>query len=299
MLTAMSRTLVIALCAIVLVPSCKKKARNEPAPPPAVASVDAGVKPRIPDPTAPDLGYEERRRKLLERGDPALMPTSPIPGTKPATPSTADLIKAVSKDVLMVGSIRVDLAKGTAELPAKVVVVDAPLEFIATTAWGKAYESMLSVTASAVELRLALTLLGFEGTVPDASGKIAPATAADSVMAELRVGDKQRPLGWYLIDRRAKKPLADAPWQVIGFRDSDRENALNVQELMTIVPKDHLAPLRLTVDVGNVYAGPDQGIVADPKKVPAAGTEVTLVLVRRAGAPAPPTPSPSVTGDPK
>lgn len=298
MLTAMSRTLVVALCAIVLVPGCKKKTRNEPAPP-AVAAVDAGQVSRIPPPTEPDVGYEERRRKLLERGNPEVMPTSPIPGTRPAAPSAAELVKAVSKDVLMVGSIRVDLAKGTAELPAKVVAVDAPLEYIATTPWGKAYESMLSVTATAVELRLALTLLGFEGTVPDASGKVASPTAADTVTAELRVGDKQRPLGWYLIDRRSKKPLADAAWQVIGFRESDRENALNVQELVTIIPRDHLAPLRLTVDVGNVYAGPDKGLVADPKKVPAAGSDVTLVLVRRPGAPAAPTPSPSMTGETK
>lgn len=288
----MSRTLVVALCATLLLPACKKQSRTEAAPPSPTA--DAGAVSTIPSPQAPDLGYEARRAELLKRGDPALMPTSPVQDPNARVETAADLVKAVSKDVLMVGKIRVDLAAGTAELPAKVVAVDAPLEYVAVTPWGKAYESMLTVDTTAVEVRLALTLLGFEGTMPDENGKVAAATAADSVTAALKIDGKQRPLSWYLIDRRVKKPLADVAWQVIGFRDNDRTAALNVLELMTLVPRDHLAPLRITIDVGNVYAGPDHGVVADPKKVPPAGTDVTLVLQRRPGSPPPKTPSPSV-----
>lgn len=295
MLQAMSRTLVVALCATFLVSACKKKARTDATPPPPAA--DAGAVSKIPSPTAPDLGYEERRAELLKRGDPAMMQPAPVYDEKVPEQTAADLVKAVSKDVLMVGAIRVDLAKGRAELPAKVVVVSAPLEYIMVSPWGKAYESMLTVTATVVELRLALTLLGLEGTMPDASGKVAAPTAADTVTAALRVDGKERPLAWFLIDRRVKKPLADAPWQVIGFRDADRNAALRTQELMTLVARDQLAPLRITTDVGNVYAGPDHGVVADPKKLPAAGTEVTLVLARRVDAPPSKAASPSVTGE--
>lgn len=292
--------LLAALCATLILPGCKKKARNDastPAPASASAAVDAGATARIPAPTAPDLDYEKRRAELLKRGDPALMPTNPVPDPN-ATPNTtpADLIKPVSKDVMMVGPIRVDLAKGTAEMPARVVAINAPLEYIAVTPWGKSYESMLTVMTNAVELRLALTLLGYEGTMPDAAGKVAAPTVADTVTASLRVDAKEKPIAWYLIDRRTKKPPVDVAWQVIGFRDRDRVDTLNSQELLTIVARDQRAPLRLTVDVGNVYAGPDEGIVADPKKAPAAGTEVTLVLARRPGAPPLQTPSPSVTG---
>ena len=293
----MSRLVAVALSAALLVPGCKKKARPEAAPPPPVS--DASVA-RIPSPTAPDLGYEARRAELLKRGDPALMPTNPVQDPNAPPPSNpADLIKPVGKDLLMVGPIKVDLAKGTAALPAKVVAVNAPLEYIAVSPWGKSYESMLTVTANNVELRLALTLLGYEGTMPDESHKVAAPTNADTVTASLRIGDKERPIGWYLIDRRTKKPPVDVAWQVIGFRNSDRNAALYMQELMTLVPRDYLAPLRLTIDVGNVYAGPDEGVIADPAKTPAAGTECTLVLQRRADAPSPKPPSPSITGGTK
>jgi len=288
----MSRTLVVALCATLLIPSCKKKSRTDATPPAPAA--DAGAVSKIPSPQAPDLGYEARRAELLKRGDPAMMQPAPVHDDKVPEQTAADLVKAVSKDVLMVGTIRVDLAKGTAEVPAKVVVVGAPLEYIIVSQWGKSYESMLSVAATVVELRLALTLLGYEGTMPDASGKVAAPTAGDTVTAALRIDGKEKPLSSFLIDRRAKKALAEAPWQVIGFRDNERTVALRTQELMTLVPRDYLAPLRIAIDVGNVYAGPDHGVVADPKKLPAVGSDVTLVLARRVDAPPPKAPSPSL-----
>jgi len=102
-----------------------------------------------------------------------------------------------------------------------------------------------------------------------------------------------KPLSWYLVDGRVGKPLADAPWQVVGFRDADRDFALKARDFMTLVPRDTMAPLRLTIDAGNPYAGPDQGIGADPKRLPATGTAVTLALKRRADGPAPRAPTPA------
>ncbi len=272
--------------AVGLTPACKKK-QALPAPTP-VAGVDAGAPaPRIPPATEPDPGFEARREALLRRGDPANMQPAPVIDVGKPVDNPADMIKVVSRDVMMVGAIKVDLKAGAAELPAKVGTPMGPLEYIAVGKGGKAYESLFTVEVTGVELRLALTLLGYEGTVPAADGTLAAPTAADTVLVAVRVAGKERPLADVLLDQRTGKQPVDAPWQVVGFGDGDRGQALRAADFMTLVPRDTLAPLRVTVDAGNPYA-PGQGLTANAKALPVVGGDVTIVFKRRPDAPAPP-----------
>src|SRR5688500_862698 len=101
--------------------------------PPKTAPADAAGTPRIPPATEPDPGYEARRDELLRRGDPAMVKDAPVLGQEETPPeaSVSEMIKPVSKDVMLVKAIRVDLAARTLEIPAKVWLEEGILEFIA------------------------------------------------------------------------------------------------------------------------------------------------------------------------
>ena len=67
--------------------------------------------------------------------------------------------------------------------------------------------------------------------------------------------------------------------------------ALATRELITLVARDRVAPLRIAVDAGNPYAG--QGVVTNTAAMPASGAALTLVLRRMPNGPAPQRPSPA------
>lgn len=269
----------------------------QPGPAPGgrvVPSPGNGIRPA----TEPDEGYEARRAELLRRGNPEMMKDTPVETWKAPDVDPQKMIKSLGKDLVQIGNIKLDLAKGRAEIPAKVASPTAPLEYIAVTPTGKAYESLLTIDTSSIELRLALSLMGYEGTTPDADGKVAAPTAADTILLAAIVGGKERPMGAYLIDKRTKKAATDTPWQVIGFRPEGRDTSLLTKDFFTLVERDIFAPLRTTADAGNPYAGPDTGYAGNTKLLPKPGGELTLVLKRRPDAPAMPTIPTPLSPDP-
>jgi hypothetical protein len=270
---------------------CKSCKKSEPkaAPPVASASADAGVpkKKRIPGPTEPDPDWEKRRDELLRRGDPEKMKPAPVlDQSKPVEINASDLIKAVSKDLMMVRDIKVDLAAGTAEIPGQVALESGLLEFVAVSLGGKAYESLFTVNANAVELRLAMTLLGYEGTPPGPDGTWPAATDKDTVTVTVKVGGKDRPLTDFMIDRKTGKPPKTLPgWQVVGFSDAERSSSLTTLQLLTLVDREIWAPLRIVAGGdANPYAGPKAGFAPNGDALPPIGTEITLVIHRGAAA---------------
>jgi hypothetical protein len=290
----------LALMAALAVGAGACKSKKKSAPSPSVGSGSQGTAagptshvppkpPKPPPPTAPDPGYEERRRLLLQRGNPEMMKAAPVAQTTAPDVKPEQLIKSLGKDLLQVGTnIKVDLAKGRAEIPAKVAATTQPLEYVAVGPNGKAYESLLIVDVTAIELRLALSLMGYDGTMPQKpEGKVAPATPEDTVFLSAIVGGKERPVSAYMIDKKTKKPPKDIPWQVIGFQAEDRDQSLLTRDFFTLVARDYFAPVRYSIDPGNSYAGPDEGYVGNPKALPADAT-VTLVIKRNPAKPAMP-----------
>lgn len=269
--------------------TCKKKSAPSPAKGSGSGSqVATGPTTVVPppkpagpgDPTAPDTTYEERRKLLLQRGSPEMMKDAPVALTTAPEVKPEQLITPIGKDLLQVGAIKVDLAKGRAEINAKVGATDQPLEYVAVSANGKAYESLFTVETNAVELRLALSLMGYEGTMPEKNtGNVSPATDEDTVFLTAIVGGKERPVAAYMIDKKTKKAPKDIPWQVIGFQAEDRDQALLTKDLFTLVQRDRHAPVRYSVDPGNSYAGPNEGLIGNAKLLPKEAA-ATLVIKR-------------------
>src|SRR4051812_17010431 len=98
--------LLLASAALAGCKGCKSK-------PPETSSTETKP-PGPPSPSAPDPDWQKRRDELVRRGDPSVMKSAPVfDHSKPVPPTPTDMIKPVSKDVMMVGPIRVDLANGT------------------------------------------------------------------------------------------------------------------------------------------------------------------------------------------
>lgn len=280
----------LALGVVAAIAGCKERGAKpaDRTPPPAAAIVDAGA-PRIPKPTEPDPDWEQRRDELLRRGDPARMPTG-TPDAGPPLANPADLIKVVDRDHLKVGNALVDLAAGAIEIPVTLSATNAPLEYLLVARGGKAYEAAFVADLSAVELRLALTLLGFDGPIPDGANAVPKASAADALVATFRTGGRERPVAELFALQATGKPPAPLPFQAIGFGPADRDGALATRELITLVARDRVAPLRLAEDAGNPYSG--QGVVTNTGKLPTTSTDLTLVLRRMPSGPSPRRPSP-------
>jgi hypothetical protein len=78
-------------------------------------------------------------------------------------PAASDLMKPLGGERYQIGKITVDRKTKRFTLPARVQVIDKPLEYLLTTTGGmKEYESLLEADVSGTEFNLACILLGLE-----------------------------------------------------------------------------------------------------------------------------------------
>ena len=81
----------------------------------------------------------------------------------PPPPPPSDVMKSLGGERYQIGKIVVDRKAGSFTLPARVHVVDKPLEYLLTTTGGmKEYETLLEADVSGTEFNLACILLGLE-----------------------------------------------------------------------------------------------------------------------------------------
>jgi hypothetical protein len=85
------------------------------------------------------------------------------PSSVPAPAAAAPAMKPLGGERYQIGSIVVDRKSRQMTIPARVHVVDRPLEYLLTAKGGmKEYESLLETDVSGTELNLACILLGLE-----------------------------------------------------------------------------------------------------------------------------------------
>ena len=85
------------------------------------------------------------------------------PASAPAPAAAAPAMKPLGGERYQIGSIVVDRKARQMTIPARVHVVDRPLEYLLTAKGGmKEYESLLETDVSGTELNLACILLGLE-----------------------------------------------------------------------------------------------------------------------------------------
>ncbi len=163
------------------------------------------------------------------------------------------------------------------EATGKTATIDDILEFIAVETAGRDYESLFTLDCRPSALKFGLLLIGCE-----------PGESNGSPLSiEVEWQGQRVPVEQLLIDRRTKKPPGPLPWVFTGsYFNKDPISGNEVfradEELAFIALWwEPSVLINLTKDFGNPYRNRDQGFEANPKRLPAKGTPVKLILRKR------------------
>ncbi len=204
-------------------------------------------------------------RPTFATADPATAQPAPVIRADAVGATAAPTVRPLTKDVLLVGEVRADLAAARVEVPARLALDTGILEFALVTTTGKAYESALVTDVRPFDVQLALLLAGF----------------APGETVRLRVrregGTEEQPLAALFRDRASGQPAADDVWRFVGGAvDKGRFLADFTGTIATLVPESS-AVLVAATERGNPYRGKEGFELATPLPV-ARGSKVTLVI---------------------
>jgi hypothetical protein len=208
--------------------------------------------------------------------EPGALPTPEQPG-RPVQPA----IEKLDEDHYRVGLLTFDRKTRQLKLPAAVNMTDGLLEFAVVHRQGKIHEALLVTDVSPVHLALALKLLRFPAS-PLKEGPFEPnKDSRFEIEIEWRDGEKTRrvPLREWIQHEPTAGILPPGPWIYTGGEDDRGALAAGAEPVATFGGNPALLH----------YAGKDfqndEVWLPFPKRVPAVGTPVTLIL-----SPAPPEP---------
>ena len=215
----------------------------------------------------------------------AQTPASPPSATAsaPAGPKIGPL-KSLGQDRYQVGRIVVDKHAGTVTVPGRILVLDKPLEYLATSPGGKkAYESLLELDASGSEMNLACILAGLErdADVPlwkplVAAGRVGRRVSVTLTWAD---GAQRRRLSAAeaLLGPEAAAKAGAFDWTYTGSftsLDGSQLAADVTGTLISFVKKDPTGIIEVASDT---ELGPYGGVKGNPA-LPAEGTAIELVI---------------------
>jgi hypothetical protein len=200
-------------------------------------------------------------------------------------------VKKIDETRYQVGDVSFDSKKREIRFPSIVNMAEGLLEYIIVHENGKVHESLLSTKISATHLNLAFTLLRFSPSrelipLPNATGGTSgnfPEVPAD-IKAAARVIIE---VEWKQDDQVRRVPINDwiqhsvkatsmphGPWVYGG---SDFHDGVYVAELSGDIASIFLSPASILQYPGEDYAD-DTVWIPFPKRVPAVGTAVTVII---------------------
>jgi hypothetical protein len=208
--------------------------------------------------------------------EPSALP-SPEQSMAPAKPS----VEQIDETHFRVGLLTFDRKTREIRLPAAVNMTEGWLEFAIVQRQGKVHESLLVTDVSPLHLAVALKLLRFPAS-PLKEGPFEPNKASRfELEVEWRDGDRTRrvPLREWIQHEPTAGTLPPGPWVYTGAEDDRGALAAGAEPVAIFGGNPALLH----------YAGKDfqndEVWLPFPKRVPAVGTPVTLILT-----PAPPEP---------
>jgi hypothetical protein len=206
---------------------------------------------------------------------------------EPAKPS----VKKIDDTHYQVGDVLFDSKSREIRFPANVNMTEGLLEYIIVHESGKLHESLLSTKISALHLNLAFTLLRFTPSrelcpLPNATGGTSgnfpevpdetKAAARVMIDVEWKQDDKVRrvPINDWIQHGIKSTAMPSGPWVYGG---SDFSDGKYVAELCGDIASIFLAPAAVLQYPGEDYAD-DTVWTPFPKRVPAVGSEVTVII---------------------
>jgi hypothetical protein len=200
---------------------------------------------------------------------------------QPAEPSVEDL----GNERYRIGPIELDKAAGRFRVPATVLRREPPLEFLAATRQGyKGYESLLELSASALEFNLACILVGLDperGRAPRYHFAPEPAQgdAVEIWVAWEREGEEKRVEAAKLI-RRGEKTAPLGEWVYIGSGFTPDGRYLAALDGTAVGFVHDPASI---IEHRTGFGLDEFGLIEpDRELLPPVGTRVTVIVERRA-----------------
>lgn len=193
-------------------------------------------------------------------------------------------MKSLGQDRYQVGRIVVDKRAGTVTVPGRVLVLDKPLEYLATSPGGrKGYEALLELDASGTELNLACILVGLERDPDVPSWRPLGVAGRTGVRVNLSLtwtdGGRQRRMtaAEALQGPEAAAQAGNFEWTYTGSftsKDGSQLAADVTGSLISFVKKDQSGVIEVVSDSG---LGP-YGSIRGNAALPPVGSAIELVV---------------------
>lgn len=218
----------------------------------------------------------------------AAAPASAQQGGPPAAQAPAGEVKAIGPDRYQIGRIVVDKAAGSFTVPARVLVLDKPLEYLATSPGGmKDYETLLEVPATGTEFNLACILIGLERSADELKAPLyhsVPELRGPRVTIQLSwMADGQRrtvPAAQALLNPDSGIDPAGVAWVYVGAPASDAlKGRFATDETGTLIGFIHDANAVIE-SVRTLGLGAYGSVRGHTRIVPPVGTAVDLIVTR-------------------
>jgi hypothetical protein len=226
------------------------------------------------------------------------VPSSPAPATAQAAAPAKPKIEKLDETRYRIGKITFDRKTREIRFPAKVNMAEGLLEFVVVQQQGKVHESLLITDASPTHLNLAFMLLRYPpsnelfslldetghmtGEYPAVPNAV-KAGACILIDVEWTTEEKcqRKPINEWIQHSRESTPMPPGPWVYSG---SDLHQGKFIPEIT-----GDIAAIFVSRAAMINYPGSDNGsdLVwhAFSKRVPAKGTEVTVIIHPFAKAP--------------
>ena len=228
-------------------------------------------------------------------------------------PPEKPVVKQLGPDLYQVGALRLDAKKRTIRCPGKVVMNQGgPLDLLACTPTGKAYESIFALSMRPMDLQVALLLLGLdpgrnpaykypEGSPdlrqkpgeevliyvewqqpkpepkPEAAeqkgAKDAPQAPPAKEAPPMRVPAEQ-----FLFNQKTKQPMKDAHWVFLGSRIVQGRFGADLEGSLIATYHDPLSILELAHQAINEDQYTDLTYVINAQLCPPVDTPVEFVI---------------------
>ncbi len=232
-----------------------------------------------------------RLLSLISIGTGLALAADPAPAEEPATDAAKPSVKKIDETRYQIGEVTFDQKTREIRFPARVNMVEGLLEFLVVHQNGKVHEALLSTEISPTHLNLAFTLLRYPPSrelypLPSATGgasgnypEVAPdikAAARVNVELEWSEGEKTKRLPVNECIQHAVKTTAmpASPWVYGGSNiDHGKFAAETTGDIIDIFT----SPAAILNYPGDDHSNDDVW-TPFPKRIPAEGTPITVII---------------------
>ncbi len=209
---------------------------------------------------------------------------------KPAEPAkTKPAVKRIGETRFRLGQVEFDSKTKELFIPATVNMREGgPIEYVLVHENGKVHESILTTSASPLDIQIALNLLSYKAGIGDVFDKLLSEEALDQagkkedrgdglhIFFQWKEGDEEKssPIDTLVIDGEDTEPMPVGPWIFTGSTTEGGTYMAEAEGSILAVYLDHLAIFNMARPGSEI----DERWGANGDLIPETGIKGTVVL---------------------